>query len=48
METKTINPHDRVARAQEEIAATIASAVPAMSRAEALDMARRLIAALRQ
>jgi len=48
MGNMTINPHDRVTRAQEEIAATIASAVPAMSRAEALDMARRLIAALRQ
>jgi hypothetical protein len=48
MENMTISPHDRVARAQEEIAATIASAVPTMSRAEAMDMARRLISALRQ
>jgi hypothetical protein len=48
MGNMTINPHDRVTRAQEEIAATIASVIPAMSRAEALDLARRLIAALRQ
>ena len=45
---KTINPHDRVARAQAEIAATIASVAPELSRAEALDLARRLIAALRR